>query len=81
MESTQVLSLLLVQKLPPLPEGGGPGIAAGRAVSKGGVRAVGPTCKWLELCLPVCSLWSKRKEELGSPSVPPSCLLSGARRL
>ena len=40
--SKQVLSLPLVQKLPPPHEVGRARIAAGRAVSKGGVRAFGP---------------------------------------
>lgn len=71
----------------PRPRWGGPGIAAGRAVSKGGVRvfgptdSMGPTWKWLEPCLPVCSLWSQRKEELGALCPSPACSLghSGSR--
>ena len=63
----------------PRPRWGGPGIAAGRAVSKGGVRALGPTCKWLELCLPVCSLGVKGRRSLGLPSCPsPACSLGHA---
>ena len=63
----------------PCPRWGGPGIAAGRAVSKGGVRALGPTCKWLELCLPVCSLGVKGRRSLGLPSCPsPACSLGHA---
>lgn len=83
--SKQVLSLPLVQKLPPPREVGRARAAAGRAASKGGVRAfgpigsAGPTWKWVELCLPVCSLWSKRKEELRSPLCPsPACSLGHA---